>query len=209
MKPAYRPLPLHRLDRGIRHARPKQQLPWRVTADDPALSVMTDLCQVAAVTTELSIPLDQGLDIMIKRGVRVLLVVDADDHILGLVTSRDIDGEKSPPDSRQGRLRPRGLARLRRHDSPSETGGANDGRLIDRASGRHYRDPAAGQPSARPGVGNRSRNRNTGGTRPLLALGDRLAAGVEHQSIAATDHLCRIGEGRGSIVITASAIRVD
>ena len=31
---------------------------------------------------------------MIKRGVRVLLVVDADDHILGLVTSRDIDGEK-------------------------------------------------------------------------------------------------------------------
>ena len=52
MKPAYRPLPLHRLDRGIRHARPKQQLPWRITADDPALSVMTDLCQVAAVTTE-------------------------------------------------------------------------------------------------------------------------------------------------------------
>ena len=94
MKPAYRPLPLHRLDRGIRHARPKQQLPWRITADDPALSVMTDLCQVAAVTTELSTPLDRGLDIMIKRGVRVLLVVDADDHILGLVTSRDIDGEK-------------------------------------------------------------------------------------------------------------------
>ena len=95
MKPAYRSLPLHRLDRGIRHARPKQQLPWRITADDPALSVMTDLCQVAAVTTELSTPLDQGLDIMIKRGVRVLLVVDADDHILGLVTSRDIDGEKA------------------------------------------------------------------------------------------------------------------
>ena len=94
MKPSYRPLPLHRLDRGIRHARPKQQLPRRVTADDPALSVMTDLCQVAAVTTEPSTPLGQGLDIMIKRGVRVLLVVDTDDNVLGLVTSRDIDGEK-------------------------------------------------------------------------------------------------------------------
>ena len=31
---------------------------------------------------------------MIKRGVRVLLVVDTDDNVLGLVTSRDIDGEK-------------------------------------------------------------------------------------------------------------------
>ena len=62
MKPSYRPLSLHRLDRGIRHARPKQQFPRRVIADDPALSVMTDLCQVAAVTTELSTPLGQGLE---------------------------------------------------------------------------------------------------------------------------------------------------
>ncbi|MEZ5577515.1 MAG: hypothetical protein R3F44_18515 [Candidatus Competibacteraceae bacterium] len=60
------------------------------------MSVMTDLCQVAAVTTELSIPLDRGLDIMIKRGVRVLLVVDATTTFSRLVTSRDIDGEKSP-----------------------------------------------------------------------------------------------------------------
>ncbi|HRD67285.1 MAG TPA: CBS domain-containing protein [Candidatus Competibacter sp.] len=94
MKHSYGPLPLHRLDRGIRYARPKQQLPRRITAGDPALSVMTDLCQVAAVTTELSTPLSKGLDIMVKRGVRILLVVDADDNILGLVTSRDIDGEK-------------------------------------------------------------------------------------------------------------------
>jgi signal-transduction protein with cAMP-binding, CBS, and nucleotidyltransferase domain len=94
MKHPYRPLPLHRLDRGTRYARPKQQLPRRITADDPALSVMTDLCQVAAVTTELSTPLGKGLDIMVKRRVRVLLVVDADDNILGLVTSRDLDGEK-------------------------------------------------------------------------------------------------------------------
>ncbi|MDG4597313.1 MAG: CBS domain-containing protein [Candidatus Contendobacter sp.] len=94
MKHPYHLLPLHRLDRGIRHARPKQRLPRRITTDDPALSVMTDLCQVTAVTTELSTPLSKALDVMVKRGVRVLLVVDADDNILGLVTSRDIDGEK-------------------------------------------------------------------------------------------------------------------
>jgi CBS domain-containing protein len=94
MKHAYHLLPLHRLDRGIRHARPKQQLPPRITADDPALSVMTDLCLVTAITTELSTPLGNVLDLMVKRGVRILLVVDADDNLLGLVTSRDIDGAK-------------------------------------------------------------------------------------------------------------------
>ncbi|NJM13930.1 MAG: hypothetical protein HC889_20655 [Synechococcaceae cyanobacterium SM1_2_3] len=31
---------------------------------------------------------------MIKRGVRLLLVRDADGHIVGLITSRDIEGEK-------------------------------------------------------------------------------------------------------------------
>lgn len=95
MKHVYRSLPLHRLDRGIRYARPKQQLPRRITADDPALSVMTDLCQVTAVTTELSTPLTEGRDLMIKRGVRILLVCDADDNILGVLTSRDIDSEKA------------------------------------------------------------------------------------------------------------------
>lgn len=95
MKHTYHSLPLHRLDQGIRHARPKQQLPRRITADDPALSVMTDLCQVTAVTTELSTPLSKGLDMMVKRGVRILLICDADDNILGLLTSRDIDGEKA------------------------------------------------------------------------------------------------------------------
>jgi CBS domain-containing protein len=95
MKQPYRSLPLHRLDRGIRHARPKQQLPRRITADDPALSVMTDLCQIPAVTTDLATPLSKAVDQMVKRGVRILFACDADDNILGLLTSRDIDGEKA------------------------------------------------------------------------------------------------------------------
>ncbi|MDG4554879.1 MAG: CBS domain-containing protein [Candidatus Competibacter sp.] len=91
----YQPLPLHRLEQGTRYFHPKQELPWRVTLDDPALSVMTDLSQVTAFIVELSTPLDKGLEIMIKRGIRILLVCDADDNIIGLLTSRDIAGDKS------------------------------------------------------------------------------------------------------------------
>ncbi len=90
----YQPLPPHRMERGTRYFRPKQGLPWRVTLDDPALSVMTDLSQVTAFIVELSTPLDKGLEIMIKRGIRILLVCDADDNIIGLLTSRDIAGDK-------------------------------------------------------------------------------------------------------------------
>ncbi|MBK7541273.1 MAG: CBS domain-containing protein [Candidatus Competibacteraceae bacterium] len=95
MKNAYHTLSLHRLERGIRYARPKQQLPRRITADDPALSVMTDLCQITAVTTDLSTPLSKAVELMIKRRVRILLVCDAEDNLLGVVTSRDIDSERA------------------------------------------------------------------------------------------------------------------
>ncbi|MFO1423741.1 MAG: CBS domain-containing protein [Candidatus Competibacteraceae bacterium] len=94
MNPTYQPLPLHRLESGARYFRPQQPLPWRVTTADPALSVMTDLSQVTAFTTEPTTPLGKGLELMIKRGIRILLVCDSDGHIVGLLTSRDIDGVK-------------------------------------------------------------------------------------------------------------------
>jgi len=205
MKHPYRLLPLHRLDRGIRHARPKQRLPRRITTDDPALSVMTDLCQVTAVTTELSTPLGKGLDIMIKRGVRILLVVDADDNLLGLVTSRDVDGEKvtrilAKTHCARDDLLVADVMTLR---AKLEAGSVDDGRRTERASGRHHRNLAAGQPPARSGIGHRSRNRDTGGARHFLAVGDRFAAGIGHQSIAAADYLYRIGEGWGRVVTAA------
>jgi CBS domain-containing protein len=94
MSQDYPPLPFHRLDSGASYFRPRQQLPEQVTLDDPAVAVMTDLSQVTAYTTELTIPLNKALETMIKRGVRLLLVRDADGHIVGLITSRDIEGEK-------------------------------------------------------------------------------------------------------------------
>ncbi len=90
----YQPLPFHHLDSGARYFRPRQSLPERVTAADPALAAMTDLGQVTAYTTELTTPLSKALDLMIKRGVRLLLVNNTDRQIIGLITSRDIEGEK-------------------------------------------------------------------------------------------------------------------
>ncbi len=90
----YQLLSFHRLDNGASYFRPRQALPERVTADDPAVAVMTDLSQVTAYTTELTTPLSKALDLMIKRGVRLLLVNNANRQIIGLITSRDIEGEK-------------------------------------------------------------------------------------------------------------------
>ncbi|MFO1422328.1 MAG: CBS domain-containing protein [Candidatus Competibacteraceae bacterium] len=90
----YQPLPLHHLDSGASYFQPQQSLPERVTADDPALTVMTDLSQVTAYTAELTTPLNKALDTMIRRGVRMLLARDTDRQVVGLITSRDIEGEK-------------------------------------------------------------------------------------------------------------------
>lgn len=94
MTDAYRPLPLRRLESGTRHFCPGQPMLRRVTADDPAASVMTDLGRVTAWTVERSTPLVEGLRIMRERGVRILLVCDADRTVVGALTGRDIAGEK-------------------------------------------------------------------------------------------------------------------
>lgn len=90
----YQPLPFHHLDASAGYFRPRQHLPEHVTADDPALSVMTDLSQVTTYTTELATPLSKAQETMIKRGVRMLLVRDADGQIVGLLTSRDIESDR-------------------------------------------------------------------------------------------------------------------
>ena len=94
MNPKYQPLPFHHLDSGAGYFRPRQQLPEHVFADHPALDVMTDLSQVTAYTTELDTPLSKARETMIKREVRMLLVRNSNGQIIGLLTSRDMEGEK-------------------------------------------------------------------------------------------------------------------
>ncbi|MBL8251009.1 MAG: CBS domain-containing protein [Candidatus Competibacter sp.] len=94
MPQPYQPLTFHHFESGAGYFRPRQQLPEHVTEDDPAVNVMTDLSQVTAYTTELATPINKALETMVKRGVRMLLVRDADGQIVGLITSRDIEGDK-------------------------------------------------------------------------------------------------------------------
>lgn len=64
-----------------------------VTAQSPAISVMTDLRRVSAATIRPDATLTQANAVMISRGVRLLLVVENGDDVVGLITARDTEGE--------------------------------------------------------------------------------------------------------------------
>jgi CBS domain-containing protein len=88
----YSPLTLAPLGPGARVAEPMP--PGRVTLDDPAFSVMTDLREVAAATTRPDETIDQAHAQMIRRGVRLLFVLDGGGAVAGILTATDLLGEK-------------------------------------------------------------------------------------------------------------------
>jgi CBS-domain-containing membrane protein len=73
---------------------PRPAAPQRVSLDDPALAVMTDLKQVTAVTIDPEASIEHAMRVMVRRNVRLLLVVNIDNEILGLITATDLLGEK-------------------------------------------------------------------------------------------------------------------
>ncbi|HEY5645565.1 MAG TPA: CBS domain-containing protein [Pseudomonadales bacterium] len=82
-----------RLKPGTGFARPPEP-PRLVHLDSPALEVMTDFRIVHPVTTKPTVSIDEALELMKTRGVRLLLVTGDNDDILGLITAKDIQGEK-------------------------------------------------------------------------------------------------------------------
>ena len=74
-------------------ARPSE-LPEMVRLDSPALDVMTDFTVVRPVTVGAGVSIDRALEGMKKAGVRLLLVVDASRHVVGVVTANDLQGDK-------------------------------------------------------------------------------------------------------------------
>jgi CBS-domain-containing membrane protein len=68
-------------------------VPREYRLDTPALGFMTDFSRVQPVTVEPNTTIDRALSRMKYRGVRMLLVTDAEERLLGLLTSRDIQGE--------------------------------------------------------------------------------------------------------------------
>jgi len=90
----YQGLPIRELGASAGVRRPQQAPAARVTRESPALEVMTDLARVSAASIRAQAPIAGANEFMRSRGVRLLLVVDEDDAVLGVVTAADILGEK-------------------------------------------------------------------------------------------------------------------
>ncbi|MDR2839607.1 MAG: CBS domain-containing protein [Azonexus sp.] len=65
-----------------------------VSANSPAIEAMTDFSRIPVVTIEPRATIDEANARMISRGVRLLIVIGNDGQAAGLITARDILGEK-------------------------------------------------------------------------------------------------------------------
>ena len=90
----YPALAVATLQPGVGYAQPTQPVPDIVTLEDSALQVLTDFQRVTAIITLPGDAVDEAHRRMIQRGVRLLLVVDQDRKVLGVITANDILGEK-------------------------------------------------------------------------------------------------------------------
>jgi len=90
----YQPLPIRELGADAGFRRPLQPQSPRVTAESPAAQVMTDLTRVAPATIRPQAPLAGANQFMITRGVRLLLVTDDHENVLGIITATDILSER-------------------------------------------------------------------------------------------------------------------
>lgn len=90
----YRVLNAGALDAGIGFQQPRQNLPEHVSLDSPAIDVMTDLSQVAAQTVTANVPVDEAEEKMIASGVRLLFVTNTLNQVIGIITSKDLGGQR-------------------------------------------------------------------------------------------------------------------
>ncbi|MCF8178978.1 MAG: CBS domain-containing protein [Sulfuritalea sp.] len=91
----YSALPNRPLRPHTRFHKPGQALAPSVTLEDPAVAVMTDFQQVTAFTIDPDVSVDTAARVMSRRNVHLLLVVNVDNHVLGMITSNDLLGEKT------------------------------------------------------------------------------------------------------------------
>lgn len=91
----YSALPSRPLRPHTRFHAPYQDLPPRVTLDDPAVAVMTDFQKMTAFTIDPDVSVDTAARVMRRRRVHLLLVVDVENRVLGIITSNDLLGEKT------------------------------------------------------------------------------------------------------------------
>ena len=90
----YSPIKAAKLQKGIALHRIDKVYSDTVSVEDPAAVVMTDLKKISAVTIRSEISIEIAGQRMKQRGVRMLLVTDDNEDIIGIITSTDIQGEK-------------------------------------------------------------------------------------------------------------------
>jgi len=94
MSSNYQTLSYINVDDDTPYLRPAQSFENNVTAESPAIDVMTDFTRIAAITMGPCGTLDAAEKRMIASGVRLLLVVDQSNQLLGLITLTDLQGSK-------------------------------------------------------------------------------------------------------------------
>jgi hypothetical protein len=90
----HKPLPTTKMKTGVRWIPAEINSPKPISIDSPAIEVMTDLQRVHAVTVATGETITRATRLMIARRIRLLLVVNADGLIEGLISARDTMGEK-------------------------------------------------------------------------------------------------------------------
>jgi len=90
----FSPLSVTALRPGARLSQPVQGVAEHLDMEAPALRIMTDLTVVPAATIEPGRSIDEANEAMIRRGIRLLFVLNTDQRLVGLLTATDILGEK-------------------------------------------------------------------------------------------------------------------
>jgi CBS domain-containing protein len=90
----YEALSYSTLKADTTYHRPLQVLPERVQANSPATDVMTDFTRVAAITMGPCATINAAEQRMIASNVRLLLVTEQSNKILGIITLTDIQGDR-------------------------------------------------------------------------------------------------------------------
>lgn len=116
----FKPLPWTRLKRGVPCYLPKAAVGARVSADSPALAVMTDFRRFAPVTIARDAALDEASRLMTLCGVHYLLVGDEQRQLLGIVTEASTKGHRPLAVAHAMGIRPRelvvGNVMINKHD---------------------------------------------------------------------------------------------
>lgn len=90
----YRPLGISTLPSHTGYSRPFFHVQNPVKVFSSAMEVMTDLRFIAAGTVSADLDIETATQKMISRGVRSLLVVDIHEDVIGIITSRDLLGDR-------------------------------------------------------------------------------------------------------------------